>query len=68
MFPIRSLTPQQATGNALAAGFTLHGARHKTEQDIVSTAYQHEDQSHHPGGFHRIRFLFSCIQRNHKTG
>jgi hypothetical protein len=28
MFPIRLLTPQQATGNALAAGFTLHGARH----------------------------------------
>ena len=23
MFPIRSLTPQQATGNALAAGFSL---------------------------------------------
>jgi hypothetical protein len=23
MFPIRSLTPQQATGNALAAGFKM---------------------------------------------
>ncbi len=27
MFPIRSLTPQQATGNALATGFKLSAAR-----------------------------------------
>jgi len=27
MFPIRSLTPQQATGNALATGFSIANSR-----------------------------------------
>jgi hypothetical protein len=36
MFPIRSLTPQQATGNALASGFIAVLSRNKNSNDHIS--------------------------------
>jgi hypothetical protein len=37
MFPIRSLTPQQATGNALATGFNTQEALMETKIIIYGT-------------------------------